>query len=107
MHLKIIKRIDDYGTDHTLILIFCSPRAKPKFKTIEQIPYQSIFINISGFIESMSIYVYKQKIKLSFQNQIPSYHARLHLLAWPYSLSLSPSRVYVHFHQSYSSVGPE
>ena len=60
MHLKIVKRIDDYGTYHTPTLIICSPREKPKYKPIEQTPYQSSFVNMSGFRESISIYIHKR-----------------------------------------------
>ena len=55
MNLKMMELCNKCGMHHTLTLIFCSPRAKPKCKPIERTPYQSSSVNESGFKESISI----------------------------------------------------
>ena len=74
MHLKIIKKHDKYEIYHTPTLIFCSPRAKPKSKPIERTPYQSSYVNETGFKESISIQMYT-KAQTVMLSSVSSYHA--------------------------------
>ena len=79
-HEKHDKYDPKYEIYHTPILIFCSPRAKPKCKPIERTPYQSSYVNETGFKESISIQMYT-KAQTVMLSSVSSYHAYLHLLA--------------------------
>ena len=59
---------------HTPTLIFCSPRAQPKCKLIERTPYQSSYVNETGFKESISIQMYT-KAQTVMLSSVSSCHA--------------------------------
>ena len=73
-HEKHDKYDPKYEIYHTPTLIFCSPRAKPKCKPIERTPYQSSYVNETGFKESISIQMYT-KAQIVMLSSVSSYHA--------------------------------